>query len=90
MQIIIVLAVAIASALWGARIAHYKNRNALGWGVLCFALPIIGVIMVQRLVPLEAKPKPAEEDQAWRCPACGAKNPASEPRCHHCETIKQR
>ena len=90
MQIVIVIVAAIASAVWGTRIAHYKNRNELGWGVLCFLLPIIGVIIIQGMSTLEAKPKFAQEGQPWRCPSCGAENPESEPRCHHCETIKQR
>jgi hypothetical protein len=93
MQIFIVVAVAIASALWGARVAQSKNRSPLGWGLLCFLLPIIGVIIVQRIPPLEAKPKPGRNGGApktWRCRSCGAENPESEPRCHFCETIKHR
>lgn len=30
----------------GAIIASGKNRNALGWGLLCFLLPLIGLLIL--------------------------------------------
>jgi hypothetical protein len=52
----IALVICLAFSIWAASIASSKNLNVLGYALLAFFLPLIGVIAA-----VAAKPGPAPE-----------------------------
>ena len=40
------LIVPLVLGVLGAAMASGKNRNALGWGLLCFLLPVLGLLIL--------------------------------------------
>jgi len=48
-----ILLIPLIFGVLGAAIASGKNRNALGWGLLCFLLPLLGLLILvfQRSLP---------------------------------------
>jgi hypothetical protein len=52
----IALVICLAFSIWAASIASSKNINVLGYALLAFFLPLIGVIAA-----VAAKPGPAPE-----------------------------
>lgn len=57
MPIEILLFISVAGLVLSAMIAGFKNRNALGWGIVGFFFPLIGVIIA---IALEPRPDRAD------------------------------
>ncbi len=49
----VIIVVIIVFGILGAAIASGKNRNALGWGLLCALFPLIGLIVLLFMSKLE-------------------------------------
>lgn len=77
----LILIIALIFGVVGAVIASGRGRNAFGWFILCFLFPLIGLILLLLLPPLEGVLK---ESERKACPKCAEYVRKEALVCKHC------
>lgn len=88
-MLFVLILISLVSAVIGAMMAGNRNRNPLTWAIICFLIPLIGIVILAAIETTEGPGLKADDRKRWETlievdkdiAAAAAKARAVDPEC---------